>query len=342
MTEKLTNQTWAAAAADCVAPWLMVDLGAPMEVLELRTRGRPISGQFVRRVKLESSLDGKAFRPITPSSISIVIEPKTKVLESKCAGEFRANCDTDTIVKNPLPAKCVGRWVRLTVLEYFGHPSMSWCLSFRSADQSAASTVTPVLSVPSFIVAQLASFADARNKYQDATGYVGTPLREWEVKWRSSPHRVEAGAALAVRYGATADYSFDRDQLEAIKPLYLWQYADSSTRVVNFCNDRSVAGLSDFWKLASPIAVGYAYDKQVRDSEPLAMYANPGPPYRYGTYASAKVYPLLFKHRDRVVFFSPTKGPFVMIDLSQGTAIKDDASIADAQNNVGLVIPLFC
>jgi len=84
--------------------WIQMDLGENTMISGVITMGRNDALQWVTRIKVETRVDG--------SSWDVVLN------------DVPSNTDTTTQVTNEFSQLVNARYVRITVLEYFGHPSM--------------------------------------------------------------------------------------------------------------------------------------------------------------------------------------------------------------------------
>ena len=86
--------------------WIYIDLGVPMSVTSLVTKGRWDADQWVTRFTLDSSNDCKRWTPV------------------RHGATFKGNHDRFTISKHDL--NIVTRCLRLTIKSFHRHPSLRW------------------------------------------------------------------------------------------------------------------------------------------------------------------------------------------------------------------------
>ena len=107
------SQSWCALSAgryDTDVGHVTLDLLAAEVVAGVVTQGRGVHGQFVRQIKVVTSVDGTEFKFIANDDGSHKV--------------FTANHDVDSKVFNKFDTEIRARFVRVHPWDYSGHPSM--------------------------------------------------------------------------------------------------------------------------------------------------------------------------------------------------------------------------
>jgi hypothetical protein len=146
--------------------------------------------------------------------------------------------------------------------------------------------------VGSVMKLQLAKMADELNKGKDNAIF---------IDYRSSPN-------LDVKNGASYEYEFCKQQLDALVPMFFWTNGSKSFLSPSDVHNHPLYG--EIPKTYKCQMYGYMYKYAVKDSKPLHLYATPNGRYGYLESDQARHKRITDWSPNVTTIYAPTKGPF--------------------------------